>query len=126
MPAAALASEIGAGMEFSDFEDSGTLMGAMGIQAVGGVFLIRHAYVRTAHQNRGIGGQLLRSLIDRTTAPLLVRTWAHAVWAIRFYQRHGFRLFRPPKTIASCPPTGLSPSAKERPPLCSRAEPKRR
>jgi GNAT superfamily N-acetyltransferase len=92
MPAAALASEIAAGVEFSGFGDSGDLIGAMGIQAVRDVFLIRHAYVRTAHQNRGIGGQLLRSLINRTTAPLLVGTWADAVWAIRCYQRHGFRL----------------------------------
>ena len=92
MAAPALASEMAAGVEFSGFEDSGALIGVMGIQPVRDVFLIRHAYVRTAHQNRGIGAQLLRALIDRATAPLLVGTWANAVWAIRFYQRHGFRL----------------------------------
>ena len=92
MPAAALVSEIAAGVEFSGFDDSGALIGVMGIQPIRDVFLIRHAYVRTAHQNRGIGAQLLRSLIDRSTAPLLVGTWADAVWAIRFYQRHSFSL----------------------------------
>jgi GNAT superfamily N-acetyltransferase len=54
--------------------------------------LIRHAYVRTAHQGRGIGGALLSFLADRATGPLLVGTWAAAVWAIRFYERHGFRV----------------------------------
>ena len=92
MPAAALAAEIAAGVEFSGFDDSGALIGVMGIQPVRDVFLIRHAYVRTAHQSRGIGAQLLGSLIGRVTAPLLVGTRADAVWAIRFYRRHGFRL----------------------------------
>lgn len=92
MPDAAFASEIAAGVEFSGFEDLGALIGVMGIQPVRDAFLIRHAYVRSAHQNRGIGAQLLRSLIDSATGPLLVGTWADAVWAIRFYQRHGFRL----------------------------------
>lgn len=92
MPASALAAEIAAGVEFSGFDDSGALIGVMGIQTVRDVFLIRHAYVRAGHQNRGIGTQLLQSLIDRATARLLVGTWAGAIWAIRFYQRHGFRL----------------------------------
>ena len=37
-------------------------------------------------------GALLRHLVDRTPGRLLVGTWAAAGWAIRFYQRHGFRL----------------------------------
>jgi GNAT superfamily N-acetyltransferase len=59
------------------------------------VTLIRHAYVRRAHQGRGIGGALLDFLIARATGPLLVGTWADALWAIRFYERHGFRLVSP-------------------------------
>jgi hypothetical protein len=27
-----------------------------------------------------------------TDRPLLIGTWADALWAIRFYQKHGFRL----------------------------------
>jgi hypothetical protein len=27
--------------------------------------------------------------------PLLVGTWSDAVWAIRFYEKHGFQLVRP-------------------------------
>jgi GNAT superfamily N-acetyltransferase len=95
MPASALQTEIDAGVEFWGWDDSGQLIGVMGIQPVRDVTLIRHAYVRTAHQGRGIGGELLRHLTGRATGPLLVGTWAAAVWAIRFYERHGFRLLPP-------------------------------
>jgi hypothetical protein len=27
--------------------------------------------------------------------PVLIGTWSDAVWAIRFYERHGFRIVRP-------------------------------
>jgi GNAT superfamily N-acetyltransferase len=68
------------------------LLGVMGIQNVQDVTLIRHAYVRPARQNQGIGGKLLSALRQQTTRPLLIGTWAAAVWAIRFYEEHGFRL----------------------------------
>ena len=64
----------------------------MGLQKVRDVTLIRHAYVRSAHQRRGVGGALLTTLAGQTAGPLLVGTWAAAEWAIRFYERHGFRL----------------------------------
>jgi GNAT superfamily N-acetyltransferase len=95
MPSAALESEIAAGVEFWGWEDGGALIGVMGIQQVRGVTLIRHAYVRTAHQGQGIGGKLIEFLADRADRPLLVGTWAAASWAIRFYERHGFRLVTP-------------------------------
>jgi GNAT superfamily N-acetyltransferase len=56
------------------------------------VTLIRHAYVRTSSQGKGIGGKLLSHLLTLTERPVLVGTWADATWAIRFYERHGFRL----------------------------------
>lgn len=95
MTGSALKTEIEAGVNFWGWEDSGTLSGIMGLQQVRDVTLIRHAYVRTAHQGRGIGGALLGFLADRATGPLLVGTWAAAGWAIRFYERHGFRLVSP-------------------------------
>src|SRR5579863_8149651 len=95
MTASALQAEIDAGVNFWCWDDAGSLLGVMGIQPVRDVYLIRHAYVRTAHQARGIGGSLLSFLVERTTGPLLVGTWAAAVWAIRFYERHGFRLASP-------------------------------
>jgi len=87
-----LLAEIAAGVEFWGWDDDGTLVGVMGLQKVSDVTLIRHAYVRTGHQSRGIGGALLTRLASETTGPLLVGTWADAQWAIRFYERHGFRL----------------------------------
>lgn len=65
------------------------------IQDVQDVTLIRHAYVRTANRGQGIGGKLLGELRKLTTRPILIGTWAAATWAIRFYEKHGFRLVTP-------------------------------
>ncbi len=87
-----LRREIESGVRFWGYEEDGELLGVMGIQAVQDVTLIRHAYVRTARRNQGIGGKLLRELRTLTTRPILIGTWAAATWAIRFYERHGFQL----------------------------------
>jgi GNAT superfamily N-acetyltransferase len=92
MPRAELLGEIAAGVQFWGWDDSGALIGVMGIQKVCDATLIRHAYVRSGHQNRGIGSVLLAALVRQSSDQLLVGTWAAAEWAIRFYQRHGFRL----------------------------------
>lgn len=92
MPREELHQEIEHGVRFWGCEEEGKLLGVMGIQEVKDVSLIRHAYVRPRHQNRGIGGRLLTPLRGQTLRPMLVGTWAAAVWAIRFYERHGFRL----------------------------------
>jgi len=70
----------------------------MGLQRVGDVTLIRHAYTRTADQGRGIGGQLLTHLRGRTRGRLLVGTWEAATWAIHFYEQRGFTLVGPGET----------------------------
>jgi GNAT superfamily N-acetyltransferase len=87
-----LRREIESGVRFWGYHDNGELIGVMGIQDVQDVTLIRHAYVRTAHRNQGIGGKLLGELRKLTSRPVLIGTWAAAIWAIRFYERHGFRL----------------------------------
>jgi N-acetylglutamate synthase-like GNAT family acetyltransferase len=87
-----LQHEIDDGVTFWGYEEEGLLMGVMGIQDVQDVTLIRHAYVRTAERGKGIGGKLLARLRNMTDRPLLIGTWADAVWAIKFYQKHGFRL----------------------------------
>jgi GNAT superfamily N-acetyltransferase len=87
-----LLAEIAAGVEFWGWDEAGVLVGVMGLQKVRDVTLIRHAYVRRSHQGRGVGGALLTELAARTDGPLLVGTWASAEWAIKFYERHGFRL----------------------------------
>jgi GNAT superfamily N-acetyltransferase len=66
------------GVVFWGCEEAGELAAVMGLQEVGDVTLIRHAYVRTGSQRRGLGARLL--------------TWEDALWAIRFYERHGFQL----------------------------------
>jgi len=56
---------------------------------------MRHAYVRTARRRGGIGGALLETLLTKTSRPVLIGVWAAAGWAVRFYERHGFRLVTP-------------------------------
>jgi len=87
-----LRREIEQGVTFWGFEELGKLLGIMGLQLVRDVALIRHAYVRSDHQQQGIGSALLSHLRSKTDRALLVGTWADAPWAIRFYEKHGFRL----------------------------------
>jgi N-acetylglutamate synthase-like GNAT family acetyltransferase len=87
-----LKHELDSGVVFWGVEGNGILCGVMGIQPVKDVTLIRHAYVRTAQRSKGIGGQLLAHLKTLTQGPALVGTWKAAAWAIRFYEKHGFRL----------------------------------
>ena len=87
-----LEREIAAGVNFSGWEDAGELIGVMGVQRVKDATLIRHAYVRTVQQGKGIGGKLLKAFSAQIEGKLLIGTWADASWAIRFYQGHGFRL----------------------------------
>jgi GNAT superfamily N-acetyltransferase len=93
MSAEELRKEIESGVEFYGWMENGALMAVMGIQLVNDVTLIRHAYVRTDHQGRGIGEKLLKYLVGLArTSEVLVGTWEAAYWAVRFYEKHGFRL----------------------------------
>lgn len=87
-----LQRELAAQVAFDGVEVDGVLCGVMGLQDRGEVVLIRHAYVASAHQRTGVGGQLLQRLLARTAKPVLIGTWAAATWAIDFYRRHGFRV----------------------------------
>jgi len=90
-----LQHEIDEGIVFWGYEEAGNLTGVMGIQPVQDVTLIRHAYVRTTSQKQGIGAKLLLHLLELAEGPVLIGTWADAVWAIRFYQKHGFQVVSP-------------------------------
>jgi len=90
-----LRHEIDEGVTFWGYIENGELLGVMGMQDIEDVTLMRHAYVRTVRRGEGIGGRLLSSLRKKTRRPILIGTWAAAVWAVRFYEAHGFCLVSP-------------------------------
>jgi GNAT superfamily N-acetyltransferase len=90
-----LQHEIEDGVVFWGYEENRTLTGVMGIQQVQDVTLIRHAYVRTGSQKKGIGASLLAHLRGMANGPVLIGTWADAGWAIQFYEKNGFRMVSP-------------------------------
>ena len=92
MSHAELRAQIDDGIVFWGLERDGQLLGVMGIQDKGDVTLIRHAYVLTKAQNRGIGKKLLQHLQSMTEKPILIGTWAAASWAVSFYQKNGYKL----------------------------------
>ena len=96
----ALAQEIEAGVRFLGlYSPADGLVGVMGSQEVRDVTLVRHAYVLTARRRTGIGSSLIAALMEATRRPVLVGTWKAATWAIRFYERHGFRVVEDPGAL---------------------------
>ena len=92
MPVEELMRETEAGVVFWGLENDEKLLGVMGIQHKEDVTLIRHSYVRTQAQKMGIGTTLLRHLESMTEKPVLIGTWAAALWAISFYEKNGYTL----------------------------------
>jgi len=92
MPREELVSEMRSGVKFVCLRRDGRVAGVMGLQHVADVALIRHAYTLSSHQHGGVGTLLLDYLRRQTDRPLLVGTWKAATWAVRFYERRGFRL----------------------------------
>ena len=88
-----LKEEIESGINFYGWTENDALVAVMGIQSFNDVTLIRHAYVLTTRQRSGIGTKLLNHLLKLAqTSVVLVGTWEAAYWAIRFYEKHGFKL----------------------------------
>ena len=88
-----LREEIESSVEFYGWVENDVLVAVMGIQHVNDVTLVRHAYVLTNRQRKGIGEKLLRHLLSLArTSEVLVGTWEEAYWAIRFYEKHCFKL----------------------------------
>lgn len=92
MPKEELSAEISDGVVFWGYEENKKIVGVMGIQDVMDVTLIRHSYVQTEQRNHGIGGKLLSHLREKTDRPILIGTWADSVWAVKFYEKYGYRL----------------------------------
>lgn len=91
MPLDELLAEMKAGVEFFCVRREGRVAGVMGLQHVADVALIRHAYTLPSEQGTGIGTSLVEYLRKQTDRTLLVGTWEAATWAVRFYERRGFR-----------------------------------
>lgn len=87
-----LADEIRSGVMFWGADRDGALAAVMGIQDRGDVTLIRHAYVRTQEQGKGLGTALLHHLEGMSDKPFLIGTWADAQWAVSFYRKNGYTL----------------------------------
>jgi len=93
MPAEELKEEIPSGVQFYGWKENNALIAVMGIQAVDDVTLIRHAYVLTAQQRKGLGQELLKHLPGlAATRQVYVGTWEAASWAVKFYEKNGFEL----------------------------------
>jgi GNAT superfamily N-acetyltransferase len=93
MPPEELKREIQSGVHFYGFFENDVLVAVMGIQQVYDLTLIRHAYTLTHQQRKGLGEKLLNHLLSLAkTQRILVGTWETASWAVKFYQKHGFRL----------------------------------
>ena len=90
MPSEELRHEIEDGIDFWGLERDGQLLGVMGIQDRGDLALIRHAYIRTQAQKRGIGTKLFQHLANIAEKHILIGTWAAASWALSFYETHGY------------------------------------
>jgi GNAT superfamily N-acetyltransferase len=87
-----LKEEIQRGIQFYGYIENNTLIAVMGIQPVNYVTLIRHAYTLTNQQRKGVGEKLLNYLLSLAkTDSILVGTWETASWAIKFYEKHGFK-----------------------------------
>jgi len=96
MSAEELKQEIEAGIRFFGWVEGKDLLGVGGIQPIKDTTLVRHTYVVTKYQRKGIGSRLLEHLISLAKTPeILVGTWADATWAIRFYEKHDFKLVSP-------------------------------
>jgi len=87
-----LKREIHQGVAFWGYESGGELVAVMGIQDRGEATLIRHAYVHSTQRRKGIGETLLKHLEQMTTKSILIGTWSAASWAIRFYEKNGYRV----------------------------------
>ena len=69
------------------------VLARMIVERVADTTLIRHAYVDTGSQGKGIGSTLLKFIEKQVdTEWLLVGVWQAASWALAFYRKHGYEV----------------------------------
>ena len=94
-----LINEFNDGVRMYGYHKNNTLIGVIGIQQVKDAILIRHAYILSLHQGKGVGSALLKYLLKKNkNSRLLVGTWKNATWAIQFYKKFNFILHTKEKT----------------------------
>ena len=75
-------------------EDAGEVVGYAGLVATGHQADVQTLAVRAGHQGRGLGGELLRALLDearrRGAGEVLLEVRAENAAAQQLYARHGF------------------------------------
>jgi GNAT superfamily N-acetyltransferase len=118
MPGDEFDRERAAGVVFWGYEDRGRLTGIMGLQEVRDVNLIRHAYVVPAKQRDGIGGKLVAYLLEMSTKPMLVGTWAAATGRSAFMSATALRWCRRNARPRCSNPTGPFRSGRLKPRSC--------
>ena len=116
-----LRGEIEDGVVFFGCEAEGTLMAVMGIQDRGDVCLIRHAYVRTAERNRGLGTRLLAFLESTTAKPCSSERGPPPDGPLPSMRRTATGSFPGARRTGSSERTGKYPGARQKPPWSSRA-----
>ena len=95
-----LIDEFKKGVHMFGYKNNEKLLGVMGIQNKKDVILIRHAYILTQYQGKGIGKSLLKYLIQKNPSTcFLVGTWQDATWAIKFYEKFNFIIQNKKQTI---------------------------
>ena len=95
-----LDNEISNGLRMFGYKKNNNIVGVIGIQQMEVVTLIRHAYILTDYQGKGIGKKLLTYLLETNKKnSLLVGAWSQATWAIDFYKKFGFVQHNKKQTI---------------------------
>ena len=88
-----LTDEFNNSVRMFGYSNNKTLVGVMGIQELEHMTLIRHAYILSNQQRKGIGTSLLQYLFQiNHSSRVLLGTWQDATWAIQFYLKNGFLL----------------------------------
>ena len=115
MPREELQRQMNEGVAFWGHEVDGEMVAVMGIQPVQDVTLIRHAYVQSAFQKRGIGAILLAHLCGLTDMPVLIGTWAAASLGDPLSTRGmDFGWWVPKRRTACSVVTGVFPNGRSR------------
>ena len=103
-----LKREIDSDIEFYGWFENNALLGAMSIQFVKDVTLIRHAYVLPECQRRGIGSKLLRYLIGLAkTSEILIGTWQALLGLFAFMRSTTLSSFHSKKKTSFFEHTGI-------------------